>query len=59
MDLNSLFFQHQIALLDLAHAPDVAARRVADDCAARIGALRDRLGVPSRTFDFRQLATAW
>ena len=63
MDLNSLFFHHQIALLDLALPGDLEARRWAGERADfYTGGLikeRRRLGVSSRTFDYRMLPRGW
>jgi len=63
LDLNSLFYQHQVALLELAQASGGVAKCGAgarvDHFAARIAALRSHLGVASPTFHFRQLAAAW
>jgi len=61
VDLNALLSQHQIALIKMTDALSPDAREWAGTCADyyadRISVLRDRLGVPVRTFDFRQLAT--
>ena len=63
MDFNSLFFQHQVALLDLANAENVEARRWAgeraDYFASGLVKERRRLGVPAATFNFRALPAAW
>lgn len=60
MDLNLLLSEHQIALIKMSDASDVPTREWAGVCAdyyaGRITALRERLDVPMRTFDFRQLA---
>jgi hypothetical protein len=58
MDLNKLLSCHQVALIDMMEAPSRAARRWAgeraDFYAGRIIALRKRLDLPIRPFDFRQ-----
>ncbi|MEJ5976735.1 hypothetical protein WG901_08830 [Novosphingobium sp. PS1R-30] len=48
MDLNELFFRHQIAVMRVHSAPDCAERHrlggLADGIASRIGQLQQRLG---------------
>lgn len=48
MDLNELFFRHQIALIRAAGAEDCGERHrfhgLADGIASRIGTLQDSLG---------------
>lgn len=60
MDLNQLLSEHQIALIKMADACDMPTREWAgvraDYYADRITILREKLEVPVRTFDFRQLA---
>jgi len=51
MDLNELFFRHQVALIQVAHSPSRACREWAEQCsdyyATRIVSLRRRLGAQS------------
>ena len=60
MDLNSLLYFHQRALIDRVDATDLSARQWAGHCAdhyaGQLEKLRQRLGVASRTFDYRDLA---
>lgn len=55
MDLNALLYHHQRALMDLAGGADSAAREWAgvraDHYAGQLVRLRQRMGVPVRTFD--------
>lgn len=60
MDLNQLLSEHQIALIRMSDSSDMPTREWAGACAdyyaGRITALRERLEVPVRTFNFRQIA---
>ncbi|MDB5726544.1 MAG: hypothetical protein JWQ16_3298 [Novosphingobium sp.] len=60
MNLNYLLSEQQIALIKMtdSHDPDVRdwAGTCADYYAGRITVLRERMEIPVRTFDFRNLA---
>jgi hypothetical protein len=60
VDLNKLLYQHQVALIRMTDRSDHGARTWAGVCAdyyaGQIVALRDRLGVPVRTFNHRELS---